>query len=275
MPVESFQVWAPQAGEKQKQSQFGPRECCIKRSRGTHPQLGVVLATDGRDAKIRFRSGTRVMPVGHCIPITRGQDNYKMSRIGEEFSHFVALEFNSESANHELFLARIKEIQDRIKVIPGVGKMVKGHSLHLTIGILRATPDEIPGLTDAIIEVWNEWTTMMGEPSCLAASFKGISYGDHGCVWMDMTMGNEAVTVLREMLADKKGVGNLLTDLRFTTHLTIVRSSSLDDEMKSGIKAAIGVIQPCIAYIKSLSIRPRKVDKVLPDPVLSIDMKQD
>ena len=238
------------------------------------PQLGVVLATDGKDAKVRFRTGAKVMPVGHCTPIASSEENYKMIRIGEEFSHFVALEFNRESENHELFVARIKEIQDRIKVIPGVGKMVKSHSLHLTIGVLKASQEEIPGLTDAIIEVWNEWTAMMGEPSCLAASFKGISYGDHGCVWMDMTMGHEAVTVLREMLAGKTGVGNLLTDLRFSTHLTIVRSSNLDEEMKSGIKAAIGVVQPCIASIKSLSIRPRKVDKVLPDPVLSIDMKQ-
>ena len=242
---------------------------------GTHPQLGVVLATDGRDAEIRFRSSTRVLPVGHCTPIARGQENFKMNRVGEVFSHFVSLDFNSESPNHELFLARIKEIQDRIRGIQGIGKMVKGSALHITVGVLRATPEEIPALTDAIIEVWDEWLSMMGNPSCLAASFKGLSYGDLGCVWLEMTMAKEAVTVLREMMADKKGVGNLLTDLRFTTHLTIARSSTLDDEMKSGIRAAIGAIQPCVASIKSLSIRPRKVDKVIPDPILSINMEKE
>ena len=69
-------------------------------------------------------------------------------------------------------------------------------------------------------------------------------------------------------------MGNYLTDLRISTHLTIVRSSDLTEEMKSGIKAAIGAVQPCVASIKSLSIRPRKVDKNLSEPVLTLDMKQ-
>ena len=89
-----------------------------------------------------------------------------------------------------------------------------------------------------------------------------------------MLMGREAVTVLRELLAAKTGVGHYLTDLRFATHLTVVRSSELTEDMKSGIKAAIGAVQPCVASIKSLSIRPRKVDKILPEPVLVLDMKQ-
>ena len=103
-----------------------------------------------------------------------------MSRNGEEFSHFVALEFSKTSEIYELFISRVKEMQDCIKGIEGVGKMVKAHSLHLTIGVLRATEEEIPELTDRIVEVWSEYISMLGEPSSLAESFQGISFGDRG-----------------------------------------------------------------------------------------------
>ena len=48
----------------------------------------------------------------------------------------------------------------------------------------------------------------------------------------------------------------------------------LTEDMKSGIKAAKGSVQPCVCSIKSLSIRPRKTSKILPEPVLVLDMKQ-
>ena len=99
-------------GKNKNNPSIDPGSVILSEVGGTHPQLGVVLATDGKDAKVRFRTGAKVMPVGHCTPIASSEENYKMSRIGEEFFHFVALEFNRESENHELFIARIKEIQD-------------------------------------------------------------------------------------------------------------------------------------------------------------------
>ena len=68
------------------------------------------------------------------------------------------------------------------------------------------------------------------------------------------------------MIEDQLG-GNL-TDLNFQAHLTIFKSSKLSEEVQEGIQASTSGINLGCSTIRKISLRPRKVGKETPKPVL-------
>ena len=77
--------------------------------------------------------------------------------------------------------------------------------------------------------IWEEYVDLLGSPSNLVLSFKGITFGDQGSIWIKMELGKEVILVLREMI--EAGLGEHLTDLRFESHLTVFRSSEISEEV--------------------------------------------
>jgi 2'-5' RNA ligase len=99
-------------------------------------------------------------------------------------------------------------------------------------------------------------------------SFKGITFGDQGSIWIKMELGKEVILVLREMI--EAGLGEHLTDLRFESHLTIFRSSEISEEVQQGIRGSASKINLGCATIRKVSLRARKVGKDKPEPILSL-----
>ena len=81
-----------------------------------------------------------------------------------------------------------------------------------------------------------------------------------------MNMGTEVMLVLRELLEDS--IGQWLTDLRFSSHLTVFRSSELTEDQKQGLKGTASEINLGCATVRKLSLRPRKVGKEKREPTL-------
>jgi 2'-5' RNA ligase len=111
---------------------------------------------------------------------------------------------------------------------------------------------------------------MMDSPCGLSTTFKGIGYGDYGALWIEISLGEESVKVLREIIEDE--VGHLLTDLRFHAHITIFRGNELSDERKETIKAAVREVRLGGATIAEVTLRSRKAGKVMTEPLLSMKL---
>ena len=106
----------------------------------------------------------------------------------------------------------------------------------------------------------------------MSMTFKGVGYGDYGVVWIEMSLGEESVKILREVIEDE--VGHLLTDLRFHAHLTIFCGSELSDERKETIKAAVREVRLGSATIGEVTLRSRKTGKVMTEPLLTMKLAE-
>jgi 2'-5' RNA ligase len=127
--------------------------------------------------------------------------------------------------------------------------------------------EETTDLIEKIEIIFKRYIDMMESPCGLSTTYKGIDYGDHGALWLEMSLGEESVKVLREMVEDE--VAHLLTDKRFHAHLTIFRNNTLNDEMKQTVKAAVKEVRLGGATIASLTLRTRKIGKApLAKPLL-------
>ena len=189
-----------------------------------------------RDIRVRKQNGGEAsLALGQCIPITPS-DNMWGTRQGESFTHFISMEFKQDET-FKAFQKKVLELQERMSEVDGVGKPSKPESLHLTMATLHAGEEEVAGLMEKAEIIFKKYIDPMDSPCGLSTTFKGVGYGDYGAVWIEMSLGEESVKVLREVIEDE--VGHLLTDLRFHSHLTIFRGSELSDERKETIQAAV------------------------------------
>ena len=185
--------------------------------------------------------------------------------MATSFSHFISLEFDIHSDDYQIFLSKVKGIQNLLGDVSGIGKAVKQESLHITLAVLHVAEEELPGLIEKIRKVWEEYMDNLGNPSKILVSFKGISFKDQGSIWTKMELGKEVIMVLRQMI--EAVIGEFLTDLRFECHMTLFRSSEMSEELKQAIEGSASKINLGSATIKKISLRPRKVGKI-EEPVL-------
>ena len=233
---------------------------------GKAPQLGVVLSMTQRDVRVRLRQGETSLALGQCIPITPS-DNMWGTRQGESFTHFISLEFKQDET-FKIFQKKVIELQEKMSEIDGVGKPSKPESLHLTMATLHAGEEEVAGLMEKTNGIFKKYIDILSSPCGLSTTYKGIGYGDFGTVWIEMSLGEESVKVLREVIEDE--VGHLLTDLRFHSHLTIFRGSELSDERKETLQAAVREVRLGSATVGEVTLRSRKTGKVMKEPLLTM-----
>ena len=115
------------------------------------------MGTTQRDAQIRFKRGTRTVPLGQCVPIARSDNMTSGTRLGESFSHFISVEFDSQSVDYQMFKVKVKGMQDLLGDVAGIGKPVKPESLHITLAVLHVAEEEVPGLVEKTKSIWEEY----------------------------------------------------------------------------------------------------------------------
>ena len=127
------------------------------------------------------------------------------------------------------------------------------------MAVLKVTDEELPDLVTKANDVFQKYVDLLGMPSGLTTTYKGIGFGDWGTIWVEMSLGEEAVMVFREIIEEQ--LGHLLTDLRFHSHMTIFRNCDLTDEKKSALKAVVKEMKLGSATIADFTLRVRKVGK--------------
>ena len=114
-------------------------------------------------------------------------------------------------------------------------------------------------------DIFKKYSDMLALPCGLSTTYRGIGFGDWGTVWIEMFLGQEAVTLLREIVEEE--LGHLLTDLRFHSHMTIFRGSDLNDERKNTLQAAVKEMRLGSATVADFTLRMRKTGKTV-EPAL-------
>ena len=84
-------------------------------------------------------------------------------------------------------------------------------------------------------------------------------------MWVSMKLGVDSLKILRELIEDE--VGAYLTDSRFTPHVTIYRKCQASEEMKAGVRASLGEAKMGCVTAGGLSLRERKINDKVPEPV--------
>jgi 2'-5' RNA ligase len=236
---------------------------------GQTPQLGVVLSVSQRDIRVRKQNGGEVsLALGQCIPITPS-GNMLGTRQGESFTHFISMEFQQDEI-FKAFQKKVIELQERMGEMDGIGKAAKPESLHLTMATLHAGADEVGGLMEKTELIFKKYIDIIDSPCGLSTTFKGIDYGDYDAVWIEISLGEESVQVLREVIEDE--VGHLLTDFHFHAQITIFRGNDLSDERKETIKAAVREVRLGSATIGEVTLRSKKTGKVMTEPLLTMKL---
>jgi 2'-5' RNA ligase len=186
------------------------------------------------------------------------------TRQGETFTHFLSLEYKKDET-FKLFQRKVADLQEKVSEVAGVGKPSKPESLHLTIATLKVTEEEVTELKNKTNAIFKKYSDMLALPCGLSTTYRGIGFGDWGAVWIECFLGQEAVTLLREIVEEE--LGHLLTDLRFHSHMTIFRGSDLTDERKSTLQAAVKEMRLGSATVGDFTLRMRKTGKAV-EPAL-------
>ena len=235
---------------------------------GRTPQLGVAVAVSQRDVRVRKKNGNEVtLAIGQCIPITPGAR--MVSREGEVFTHFLSMEIRIDEHLYA-FQKTLKDLQGRLKEVSGVGKPSKPEALHITMATIKVDPTEMEEVMKRTNMAFQSYVDLLNSSHGVNLTFKEIGYGDHGVIWLNVSLGVESVKVLRELMEDE--LRPFITDFRFHAHMTIFRKCNLSDELKEGVKAAVKEVKMESVNLERITLREKKTGTVVKEPLLAMSL---
>ena len=189
-------------------------------------QFGLILeiSSQNKNALVRLVNGYCMSTgTGNLIPVTTEQLNRqeleeRMGRIGCEFTHFVSI-----GLCEGVDLEQIKAFQDKMGDVPGIGRKKNPRKMHITLGVFNLLEDEIE---EAEMKFKN-----LGQK---LVNMKGLEMGDGSQVlFAKVHLGREMLEILRGLLEDE--LGDKITDMRFTHHVTLFDECSLDPETRENL----------------------------------------
>ena len=235
---------------------------------GQTPQLGVAMAVSQRDVRVRKKNGSEVtLAIGQCVPITPGIS--MASREGETFTHFLSMEIRADE-HLNAFQKNLKDLQSRMKEVSGVGKPSKPDSLHITMATIRVNPTEMEEVMRKTEVAFQSYVDLLNSSHGVNVTFREIGHGDHGVIWLNVSLGSESVKVLRELLEDK--LAPFITDSRFHPHMTIFRKCDLSEELKEGVRTAVKEVRMESVNLERITLREKKSGPIVKEPLLTMSL---
>jgi 2'-5' RNA ligase len=161
--------------------------------------------------------------------------------VGSEFTHFVSVELENE-----LTFRRIEEFQEDLKCIPGIGEKMKLEKMHITLAVMAIEESEHKQVREKFQKVADRFSDLLLGRNGYMITMSRLGFGDHGVVWMELGVGKELTNTLREFVEDE--MGEYLTDLRFSPHISIFKRSSLSDREKEQLMENTTRLGPLVAH---------------------------
>ena len=194
-------------------------------------KFGIVEKLNRGTAQVRFRDGTRRIGVAALTPVATqqfalDQERVKMTRSDETPSHFLSIEI--PEYEHQL-IKRVESFQNKIKdIFPGIGKIQKLDTLHLTLGVLKINKDELETVKNLTIKAFDKfkdqlpWKTKSGRTPGFMLSFRGAGiFMESGSLFLKPSVGSENLRKLRNCIEEE--LKDYLTEVSCDLHLTIMR----------------------------------------------------
>ena len=155
----------------------------------------------------------------------------------------------------------IKAFQDKFGEVPGIGRKKNPKKMHITLGCMNITEDEVEEAEMKFKRIGEKFTDMTS-PGSFLLNMHRLEMGDgSGVLLVKVQLGKEILEILRGLIEDE--LGDKLTDLRFSPHITIYGDCSITPEMHDSLfKTAEAIVGPTIS-VSSMSLRERLQQKVL------------
>ena len=141
------------------------------------------------------------------------------------------------------------------------GRTKNPKKMHITLGCINITEDEVEEAETKFKRIGEKFTDMTS-PGSFLLNLRGLEMGDGSEVlFVEVQLGKEILEILRGLIEDE--LGDKLTDLRFSPHITIYGDFSLTPEMRDNLfKTAEAIVGPTIS-VSSMSLRERLQQKEL------------
>ena len=191
------------------------------------------------------------------------------SREGEIFTHFLSMEIRVDE-HLNTFQKTLKDLQGRLKEVSGVGKPSKPDALHITMATIKVNPTEMEEVMKRTNVAFQSYVDLLNSSHGVNVTFKEIGHGDHGVIWLNVSLGSESVKVLRELLEDE--LAPFITDSRFHAHMTIFRKCDLSEELKEGVRAAVKEVRMESVNLERVTLREKKSGMVVKEPLLTMSL---
>ena len=193
--------------------------------------------------------------VRNVVPVASGQadgreQREKMGRVGQEFIHFVSIGISGERDQES-----IRAFQDKLSDVPGIGKKKNPKKMHITLGVFNILQEEVDDAEMRFNRVGEKFTDLTS-PGSFLVNMKGLEMGDGSQVlFAKVNLGREMLEILRGLLEDE--LGDKITDMRFTPHVTLFDECSLMPETRENLfKTAEVMVGPTIRA-SNMSFRER------------------
>ena len=127
--------------------------------------------------------------------------------------------------------------------------------MHITLGVFNILEDEVEEAEMKFKRVGEKFTDLTS-PGSFLLNLKGLKMGDGSQVlFVKVQLGREILEILRGLLEDE--MGDKITDMRFSPHVTIFDECSLTPETRENLfKTAEVIVGPTIRA-SDMSFRER------------------
>ena len=152
-------------------------------------------------------------------------------------------------------LELIKAFQDKLGDVPGIGKKKNPRKMHITLGVFNILEEEVEEAEMKFKKVGEKFTDLTS-PGSFLVNMKGLEMGDGSQVlFAKVNLGREMLEILRGLLEDE--LGDKITDMRFTPHVTLFDECSLTPETRENLFRTAEVMVGPTIRASNMSFRER------------------
>ena len=193
-------------------------------------EMGVCVQIDGGTAEVRLRHKTVKVATAILAPVVAlDPDKTDMAEKQENpaKTHFVSI----EADNTQGLVDNIQEIQTKLKEQFGerLGKPYKKESLHITLCVLGIEEDEEANLKKKVELGWDKFRSGLYSTGGFLLTFGGLGFfEDTNSIYIKVDIGKELLGDLRSCMDEE--LKGMVSDQRFTSHMTIFRNSMMTNE---------------------------------------------
>ena len=235
-------------------------------------EVGVVTnLIKGRNAEIRLSSGRVVeTSVANLNPVAMASEE----KTPTGFTHFVSVELNlGENIDHagcgsirdiSPCISPVKEYQDMLGAIPGIGAPMEYQKMHITMGILNI-PDkegngsELEQVKSSISAAMREFKDLISR-DLFYIGVSGLEVFSTPCqkqhVVTEIKLGRHTLGLLRGTLYDH--LSDFIAERTWRPHITIFKNASLTKEDQEKVVLCCHGVSFGIYSVSCISLRKKK-----------------
>jgi 2'-5' RNA ligase len=215
------------------------------------PEIGVVTELHHGDCRVRLRNRSLATTLAVLTPITLNSE--QGTKVMGVITHFISMELEGEGAKE-----KIAELQVQLQSIPGIGKPMKIPNLHLMLAVLSVKPNELSEVSQKTIKAIERFKDVMSSSDGFLLTCNLVKFLDTGSLALGIDVGKELCVMARHLIEEE--LGQLLTDLRFSPHLTLFTNNKMGQLERNQLGESLSHVKTGSFSCNNITLRTKKTD---------------